>query len=63
MTLTASFSIIRCPACGDSLMASGIQISNEPGLDVVTCQNCQAEIQISEDPMTGKMTVERVKKN
>jgi len=45
-------------------MVSGIYYDkNEPVLGVTTCEYCQAELQVSKDPATGKTRAERVKKN
>jgi len=64
MTLFVSFTGLPCPGYGLPIMVSGIYYDkDEPELGVTTCEYCQAELQVSKDPATGKMRAERVKKN
>ncbi|MCJ7746924.1 MAG: phage terminase large subunit family protein [Desulfobacterales bacterium] len=64
MSLFASFTGLPCPECGLPIMVSGIYYdSNEPQLGVTKCEHCKTELQVSKDPLTGKIKPERVKKN
>ena len=45
-------------------MVSGIYYDKaEPQLGVTTCGHCQAELQVSKDPMTGETRAEKKKPN
>jgi transcription elongation factor Elf1 len=63
MSIFASFHGFKCPECGYMIVASSIMRKGEPELAVTKCEYCQAELQVSKDPATGKMRAERVKKN
>jgi len=64
VALYASLSTVRCPACGASVVARGINHGRaEPKLNTATCSKCGTELQVSKDPATGKTRAERVKKN
>jgi len=64
MALFASFTGLPCPECGLPIMVSGIYYDkDEPVLGVTTCEFCQAELQVSKDPVTGEIRAEKVKKN
>ncbi len=58
MGLFASFSIHRCPRCGEPVTVSGIKIDNEPELHPVDCENCKARLQARRDPATGRLVIE-----
>jgi len=62
--LFASFTGLPCPECGLPIMVSGIYHDmDEPQLGVTTCGHCQAELQVSKDPMTGEARAEKKKPN
>jgi len=63
MTLCASLAIILFPMCGEGLSVSGIKIGKEPEITVVQCENCKTTLQVTQHRITGKMKVERAKKN
>jgi len=64
MSLFASFTGLPCPECGALIMVSGIYYDKaEPQLGVTTCGHCQAELQVSKDPMTGETRAEKKKPN
>ncbi len=64
MSLFASFIGLPCPICHGMIMVSGIYYDKtEPEPGVTTCEYCKTELQVSKDPVTGKMFAERVKRN
>jgi hypothetical protein len=64
MSLFASFTGLPCPKCGAFIMVSGVYFDKkEPELGITTCEYCFAELQVSNDLVTGKTRAERVKRN
>ncbi len=64
MALFASFTGLPCPECGLPIVVSGIYYDkDEPQMGVTTCEYCFADLQVSNDPVTGRTRAERVKKN
>ena len=61
MSIMALFQGFPCPECGQVVMASEVKGLYEPGLAVTTCQWCDAEIQVTTDPVSGEMRAEKKK--
>ena len=57
----ASFSGFKCPECGQMIMASEIKGLHEPSLAMTTCQWCDTEIQVTTDPASGEVRLEKKK--
>jgi len=46
MGLYATIAIMRCPMCGATITAMGVQTGNVPMLDLVECKSCHEKLKI-----------------
>jgi hypothetical protein len=60
MSFSFGFTFLACPECGESIMPAGMQIGKEPDHLTAKCDHCKKTIEVTRDPITGKLVAKKV---
>lgn len=63
MSFSFSLAIVACPSCGAMVMPGGTQFGNEPDHLAAGCDHCKKTIEVTRNPTTGKIEINKTKKH